>query len=184
MKALICAESPPIHTTSLSSWKARSRALQRRNWEVQAQAKGFSGAAARIQKEKVAHLETVSINKERVSGKTNGTNAGADDGDEKIPNVVFERMIGRILFHVGAPLATGVAFLKVFDLMKEKQLWEVPLWLPFFTTFLTFGASALGIAFGTLSTSWDPEKKGSLLGFEEAQRNWVEIWKEEDGSKS
>ena len=57
---------------------------------------------------------------------------------------------------------------------------DVPLWLPFLTTFITFGASTPGIAYGTLSARWDPEKKGSFLGLEKAQRNWVEMWKEEN----
>ncbi|KAG8492033.1 hypothetical protein CXB51_015764 [Gossypium anomalum] len=36
---------------------------------------------------------------------------------------------------------------------KERNLWDVPLWLPFLTTFNTFGASTLRIAYGTLSAS-------------------------------
>lgn len=80
-------------------------------------------------------------------------------------------------------MGLGLAFLHLFGELKEHQVWEAPLWLPFTTTFLTFGASALGIAYGTLSTSLDAERKGSVLGLEEVQRNWVEMWKEEDESQ-
>lgn len=77
-------------------------------------------------------------------------------------------------------MALGLAFLHIFGVIKEQHLWNVPLWLPLLTTFLTFGASTMGIAYGALSTSWDEERKGSILGFEEAQKNWVEMWREED----
>ncbi|KGN61652.1 uncharacterized protein PAM68-like [Cucumis sativus] len=111
--------------------------------------------------------------------ETTAQNNNEDDDDE-IPEAVYSRIITRILAFVGIPMAFGVTLLKIFQAIKEQNLWDVPIWVPFFTTFLTFGASTMGIAYGTLSTSLDPEKKGSVLGWEEAQKNWVEMWKEED----
>lgn len=108
-----------------------------------------------------------------------GTSSGADD---EIPRVVFDRMIVRILVSVGAPLATGLTLLKFFEIVKEKGLWDIPIWVPLLTTLLTFGVSAFGIAYGALSSSWDVESNGSVLGLEEAQKNWVEMWREEDES--
>uniref|UniRef100_A0A5B7BLW3 Uncharacterized protein n=1 Tax=Davidia involucrata TaxID=16924 RepID=A0A5B7BLW3_DAVIN len=176
MKTLVCLEQPHFSITKPYPWKPKNPILHpttmktpylpTRTLKLHAEAKGFTGAPA---------------NKETVSRK----NYGSDDGDDddKIPEVVLERMIVRILIYVGVPLITGIAFLQVFSIVKEQHLWDVPLWLPFLTTFITFGASALGIAYGTLSTSLDPEKKGSILGFEEAQKNWVEMWREEEDSK-
>lgn len=116
--------------------------------------------------------------------KPSSKNPKNDDDDDEIPQVVTERMLVRIVAAVGLPLATGIAFLNVFEYIKENHLWDVPVWLPFLTTLLTFGTSALGIAYGALSTSWDAEKKGSILGFEEAQKNWVDMWREEDEGSS
>ncbi|XVE64288.1 hypothetical protein DITRI_Ditri07aG0088800 [Diplodiscus trichospermus] len=130
-------------------------------WKLQANAKGFPNTPPDTRKE-------------------NADNKNNNNDDEQVPQVVFERMITRILVSVGVPLATGLAVLHLFGVAKEQNWWDVPQWLPFLTTFITFGASTLGIAYGTLSASWDPEKKGSLLGFQEAQRNWVEMWKEEN----
>ena len=125
--------------------------------------------------------EEIETDRENAAAKSHrGKNGKDDDDDDKIPEAVWERIMFRILFYVGVPLVTGVALLQVFSIMKEQNLWDVPIWLPFLTTFLTFGASALGIAYGTLSTSWDAQREGSFLGFEEAQKNWVEIWKEEE----
>ncbi|KAL1206734.1 hypothetical protein V5N11_027292 [Cardamine amara subsp. amara] len=102
-----------------------------------------------------------------------------EDDDRPIPQEVFEKMMGRIVVSVGTPLGLGVAILKLLEVLKDKNVWDVPLWVPFLTTLVTFGASALGIAYGSLSTNLDPTKAGSLFGLEEAKENWVEMWKEE-----
>ncbi|KGN44829.1 hypothetical protein Csa_016033 [Cucumis sativus] len=55
----------------------------------------------------------------------------------------------------------SVTLLKIFQAIKEQNLWNVPIWMP-------------------LSTSLDGEKKRSVLGWEEKQKNWIEMQKEED----
>ncbi|CAL4931973.1 unnamed protein product [Urochloa decumbens] len=105
-------------------------------------------------------------------------NAGGEDDDE-LPQPVFDRILRRILFLVGVPMASGVALLNGYDALKRGQGVEVPAWLPLLTILLAFGTSALGIAYGTLSASWDPEKEGSLLGIDEARANWPVLWEEE-----
>ncbi|KAL1059530.1 hypothetical protein V6Z11_1Z031600 [Gossypium hirsutum] len=166
MKSTLSLETQHFYLPKLSSWDSISPTIlptiiktQKQNqplstWKLQANAKGFSSTPQATKNE-----------------------------DEKIPQVVFERMIARILVSVGVPMATGLALLHLFGVAKEQNLWDAPLWLPFLTTLITFGASTLGIAYGTLSASWDPKKKGSLLGLEEAQRNWVEMWKEENNGQ-
>lgn len=183
METLLSLHRLPLHLTN-PSLNSRSQTgqhktlnnsifinLPKRTWKLYAQAKGFGTT---MPEEKKANTETI-------TGTNSGRKNGDGGNDDEIPQVVFERMIVRILFYVGVPLSMGVAFLLLFDIMKDQYALEVPIWLPFLTTFLTFGASALGIAYGTLSTSWDPEKEGSFLGVEEVQRNWVELWREEDG---
>lgn len=104
---------------------------------------------------------------------------GGCRGDDELPQVVFDRILRRILFTVGVPMASGVALLNVYDALKRGGGAEVPSWVQLLTILLSFGTSALGIAYGTLSASWDPEKEGSLLGVDEARTNWPELWKEE-----
>ncbi|XVF09950.1 hypothetical protein REPUB_Repub07fG0141500 [Reevesia pubescens] len=178
MKTLLSLETPQFYLPKPSLWKPNRKPKilptiiknQNQNqpsstWKVQANGKGFASTPPATVKENAANKN---------SNKNN------NDEDEQVPQVVFERMIARILVSVGVPLGTGLALLHLFGVAKEQNLWDVPLWLPFLTTFITFGASTLGIAYGTLSASWDPEKKGSFLGLEEAQRNWVEMWEEEN----
>ena len=184
MKTLVCLQQPNLHITKPSLWNPRAPTLRPiatkylnfppKTWKLHAEAKGFGVAPSTTLGKKTQQKETVP--------RKNSGNDDDDDDDEKIPQVVFDRMIVRILFFVGAPLGIGVVLLNLFGIVKDQHLWDVPVWLPFLTTFITFGASALGIAYGTLSSSWDAEKKGSLLGLEEAQQNWVDMWKEEENS--
>ncbi|KAL5718693.1 hypothetical protein ACHQM5_011570 [Ranunculus cassubicifolius] len=144
----------------------------KKTWKLQAEAKGFGTKSVKTSKKDSEDDFTSKQNK--------GSNA---DDDDKISQVVWDRMIVRILFYVGTPMGIGVAFLVIFDNLKEYHIVDFPVWLPFLTTLLSFGTSALGIAYGTLSTSLDPDKKGTVLGWEEVQQNWPEMWKEDEESK-
>ena len=172
MNTLICSAKPTLYISNFAPCKPKIPALYKLNpplsrTKTHANAKGFSGSPSTVGSE-------ISSNK---SKKNN------EDDDDEIPQEVFNRIIVRILVSVGFPMGLGLAILHVIGVLKEQHLWDVPMWLPFLTTFLTFGASTLGIAYGTLSTSLDAERKGSLLGLEEVEKNWVEMWKEEDQNK-
>jgi hypothetical protein len=101
---------------------------------------------------------------------------GDGDGDGVMPEIVTNRMIKRMGVSVGIPLAIGLTFFPLFYYMKVVLKWSVPDWLPFITSFLTFGSAALGISYGIMSTSWDPMRDGSFLGWTEAQKNWPVFW--------
>uniref|UniRef100_A0A0A8YJL8 Uncharacterized protein n=1 Tax=Arundo donax TaxID=35708 RepID=A0A0A8YJL8_ARUDO len=115
----------------------------------------------------------------KANGGSSSNGIGDDWDDDELPQPVFDRILRRIMFTVGVPMASGVALLNVYDALKRGQGVEVPSWLPVLTTLVAFGTSALGIAYGTLSASWDPEKEGSLLGIDEARANWPVLWAEE-----
>ncbi|KAH0465227.1 hypothetical protein IEQ34_005330 [Dendrobium chrysotoxum] len=161
--------------TRISPWKTHSKALlpptPNRNFTVRSQGRGF-GASVPKDKNKKPGINDIQNNQ---SEAKNG-----DDDDDEIPQEVFDRMIRRVLFYVGTPMVTGLALLYVLSLLKEHGLYDVPGWLPLTTILISFGTSGLGIGLGTLSTSWDPEVEGSLLGFEEAKKNWPVMWKEGD----
>ncbi|CAN0891750.1 Uncharacterized protein PAM68-like [Linum grandiflorum] len=89
-------------------------------------------------------------------------------------------MTARIFVAVGVPMGFGLGLLSLIGYVKERNLADLPMWIPFMTTLFTFSVSIMGIAYGGLSTSLDKDKKGSWLGFEEAKENWVEMWKEEE----
>ncbi|CAL0303355.1 unnamed protein product [Lupinus luteus] len=182
MKTLIISTSN--QTTYLSifcSWKPRfpafnPRTVQKLNYPLStfkphANAKGFSGRT------NSTSLESDVTNKKK-------TNKGKKNEDDEIPQEVFNKMIVRILVSVLVPMGLGLAILYVLGELKEQHIWDFPMWVPFSTTLLTFGASALGIAYGTLSTSLDVEREGTFLGLNEVQKNWEEMWQEEDSESS
>lgn len=180
MRTLLSSQNPLLLFQKPSVWNLRSSFTHpttqqsltshpTTSWKLHANAKGFGARNT---------SPPASLNKSASDDENNNNNNSDED---HLPQVVLERIIVRILVSVGVPLATGIASLHFFGVVKEKQLFDLPLWIPLVTTFLTFGLSAVGIAYGSLSSSWDAEKQGSLLGFEEAKQNWVEIWNEDDG---
>lgn len=182
--SLVCSQKSLLAIAKSSPWNPMAPNIVLKNtqnlkdrsktaWKLHANAKGFGSTPV-----PAAIQESSIINK-----TSNKNNNNKSTEDEEIPQVVVNRIIVRILVSVGAPMALGLASLHFFGLIREQQLWDVPVWIPFMTAFLTFGTSAFGIAYGALSSSLDPNKKGSFLGFEEAQLNWVEMWKEEDECK-
>ncbi|KAE9617397.1 hypothetical protein Lal_00035033 [Lupinus albus] len=181
MKTLtISTSNQSIHLSIFSSWKPRFSAFNPRTakklnyplstFKPHANAKGFSSRPS-------TSLENDVTNKKK-------TNKGKKNEDDEIPQEVFNKMIVRILVSVLVPMGSGLAILYVLGELKEQHVWDFPMWVPFSTTLLTFGASALGIVYGTLSTSLDVEKEGTFLGLNEVQKNWEEMWQEEDNEAS
>ncbi|CAA6669531.1 unnamed protein product [Spirodela intermedia] len=68
-------------------------------------------------------------------------------------------MMKRMGLSVGAPLAVGLLFFPFFYYLKVGAKIDVPTWV-----------------YGIVSASWDPLREGSLLGWNEAQRNWPVFW--------
>ncbi|KAF5754013.1 hypothetical protein HanXRQr2_Chr17g0786491 [Helianthus annuus] len=116
-------------------------------------------------------------------------NEEEDDDDEElereagvIPEVVTNRMMGRIGLSVGIPLFIGLLFFPFFYYLKVGLKIDVPTWVPFIVSFVFFGTALLGVSYGIVSTSWDPMREGSLLGWNEAQKNWPVFWQSIWGS--
>ena len=54
---------------------------------------------------------------------------------------------------------------------------DLPMGLVYTVQSLIFGAGFLGI-WGVLSASWDPQRKGGVLGVEEVKRNFPVLWQD------
>ncbi|XP_073051398.1 protein PAM68, chloroplastic-like [Primulina eburnea] len=100
-----------------------------------------------------------------------------DDGEEGvIPEIVTNRMISRMGLSVGIPLFVGLLFFPFFYYLKVGFKIDVPTWIPFIVSFIFFGTALLGVSYGIVSSSWDPMREGSLLGWNEAKKNWPVFW--------
>ncbi|BAU02231.1 hypothetical protein LR48_Vigan10g107900 [Vigna angularis] len=178
MKTLICAPNSSIILSKLSPCRPNfpaSYPTQKLNYpfctlKPYASAKGFSSTPPTVGRD---------ANERPIRRK----NIDDEDADDELPSTVIYRIIRRILFCVGVPMGLGLMFMHIFGVLRENQVYDAPRWLAFMTAFLTFGASSVGIAYGALSASLDAEKDGSFLGVEQIQKNWVDMWQEEDAAK-
>lgn len=120
--------------------------------------------------------------------KVNKNDYDDEDDDEiereagVIPEIVTNRMMGRIGLSVGIPLFIGLLFFPFFYYLKVGLKIDVPTWVPFIVSFIFFGTALAGVSYGIVSTSWDPMREGSLLGWNEAQKNWPVFWQSLWGS--
>ncbi|KAL2517272.1 Protein PAM68 [Abeliophyllum distichum] len=118
--------------------------------------------------------------------KTLKKNDDTDDEEEEeeedeqeqgvIPEIVTNRMINRMGLSVGIPLFIGLLFFPFFYYLKVGLKIDVPTWIPFIVSFIFFGTALLGVSYGIVSSSWDPMREGSLLGWNEAKKNWPVFW--------
>lgn len=95
---------------------------------------------------------------------------------DTIPEIVTNRMMKRMGLSVGIPLAIGLLFFPFFYYLKVVLKVDVPMWIPVIVSFFFFGTALLGVSYGIVSSSWDPLREGSLLGWNEAQKNWPVFW--------
>ncbi|KAI4367956.1 hypothetical protein MLD38_016577 [Melastoma candidum] len=118
-------------------------------------------------------------NKVRKPGKSLEKDEDEEEDDPSegvIPEVVTNRMMKRMGFSVGIPLSIGLLFFPLFYYLKVGLKIDVPSWVPFIVSFFFFGSALLGVSYGIVSSSWDPLREGSLLGWNEAQKNWPVFW--------
>lgn len=98
-----------------------------------------------------------------------------------IPQVVSQRMIKRLAAFCGIPTALGITTLVVSYLLASFTDIQLPPIAVLLVNMGFFGLGVLGITYGVLSASWDEEKSGTLMGFDEFRTNWgrmVEVWRE------
>eukprot|EP00850_Spirogloea_muscicola_P021778 SM000261S09977 [mRNA] locus=s261:129618:129926:- [translate_table: standard] len=89
-----------------------------------------------------------------------------------MPEEVTNRILKRLSLTVAVPLVVGLSFFPLFWYLKVVRKVDLPEWLPLLTSLLTFGTAAAGISYGVLSTSWDPRREGTLLGWKETRANF------------
>uniref|UniRef100_A0ACD5WDR0 Uncharacterized protein n=1 Tax=Avena sativa TaxID=4498 RepID=A0ACD5WDR0_AVESA len=99
-----------------------------------------------------------------------------DERDAAIPEGVTNRMMRRVGASVGLPLSLGLAFFPAFYYLKKVAKVDVPSFIPYGLSFVFFGTALAGVSYGIVSASWDPAREGSLLGWNEARRNWPVFW--------
>ena len=113
--------------------------------------------------------------------KAKQTRAAGRPGERnEIPKAVSQRMLRRIAFFSGMPIALGVGVFFLSYYLMSRQIVALPHVAVLLVTMGCFGLSVLGVTYGVLSASWDDEP-GSLVGLGEFKLNFgraMESWKE------
>lgn len=88
-----------------------------------------------------------------------------------IPEKVAMRMGERMIPFVGIPLFLGLGSFVVFWYLATYKDMEFQPVTVAFTSIALLAVGLLGITYSIFSTSWDEDREGGALGFEEAKRN-------------
>ena len=88
-----------------------------------------------------------------------------------VPEIIANRMITRIAGFFGIPVFGGLAiFVGAFFYSKNTDT-IIPPYIIAYATQLPFLLGLIGISYAILSSSWDEDRDGSLLGIDELQLN-------------
>lgn len=96
-----------------------------------------------------------------------------------VPELVADRMIGRIATFFGIPVFGGLAIFVIAFFISKKYDLVVPPTIIAYATQVPFVLGLVGISYAILSSSWD-EEPGSALGIDEFKTNWQRV---QDGLK-
>ena len=106
---------------------------------------------------------------------------GQDEGMKKsaaskaqsaaIPEVVSRRMARRMAFFCGIPTTLGMLTLIVSYLIITNHIYKLPNTAVLLVNLAFFGLGVLGLSYGALSASWDEDRLGGWLGWQEFTAN-------------
>ena len=128
--------------------------------------------ASGLTSSKVEKTEKPSVRKEKSlrSSRDSGT----------IPEVVSKRMARRMALFCGIPSALGMLTFIVSYLLLIKGGVKLPNVAVVLVSMGFFGLGVLGLSYGLISASWDEERVGTRVGWEEFNLNFKrlrEAWK-------
>lgn len=112
--------------------------------------------------------------------------ASSEDRDNYIPPEVSNRMIRRVFWCAGIPSLLGISSFFVNYFLLVNHIADLPPMATFVESLLLFGLGFVGISYGVLSASWEPEP-GSWLGIDEFRQNignMVREWRRHGSERS
>ncbi len=98
-----------------------------------------------------------------------------------IPQVVSQRMIRRVAGFCGVPTTLGIITLIASYLLVSYTDIKIAPIVVLLVNMGLFGLGVLGITYGVLSASWDEDRSGGALGWQEFKTNWgrmKDTWRE------
>ncbi|MEM8715082.1 MAG: PAM68 family protein [Cyanobacteria bacterium P01_G01_bin.4] len=112
-----------------------------------------------------------------VEGEAKSAKAAASAASDRdrpsnfIPEEVSKRMVRRASWLAGVPTTLGMSAFFVNYYLLVNHIFELPTWFTYAETLALFGLGFVGLTYGVLSASWEPEREGGLMGLSEFQFN-------------
>lgn len=101
--------------------------------------------------------------------------------ERAIPEIVSNRMVRRMAILCGIPSALGMLTFIVSYWIVINEMFELPNTAVVLVSLGFFGLGVLGLSYGVLSASWDPEVSGTVVGWGEFTTNlgrMTQAWRE------
>lgn len=89
-----------------------------------------------------------------------------------IPEVVSQRMARRMGLFCGIPTACGMLTFVISYFIVTQNLFDLPTVVVLLISLGFFGLGVLGLSYGALSASWDEERVGTWLGWDDFKTNF------------
>ncbi|ARV59702.1 hypothetical protein BZZ01_14625 [Nostocales cyanobacterium HT-58-2] len=132
-------------------------------------------------RQKPAKVKSKQPETKQDSGKKDEKKPPFTKEEMAIPEVVSQRMIRRVAGFCGIPTGLGISALIASYLLLTYTGIKLPPIAVLLVNMGCFGLGVLGITYGVLSASWDEQRVGSLLGWNEFTTNWgrmIAAWRE------
>ncbi|NET44975.1 PAM68 family protein [Okeania sp. SIO2B3] len=105
-------------------------------------------------------------------------------GENSIPEVVSQRMISRMVLFSGTPLILSLLTFVISYFIITNDILILPNQAVLLVSMSFFGLSVIGLSYGLFSASWDEDRKGSLLGWQELKINFQRMKEARKEAKS
>ncbi|MBW4638226.1 MAG: PAM68 family protein [Gloeocapsa sp. UFS-A4-WI-NPMV-4B04] len=135
----------------------------------------------------IAKKSNKPANKSPEPGKKSAQAGKLTTKEMAIPKVVSDRMARRMALFCGIPTFLGMATFVVSYIVKTNDWFKLPNVVVLLVSIGFFGLGVIGLSYGLLSTSWDEERVGSKLGWQELGINWgrmVSAWRSNKQSRN
>ena len=106
----------------------------------------------------------------QASGRNDVRTASSSVRQEAIPRYVADRMARRVAVFTGLPTIAGMGVFVGSYLLITRGIADIAPGLTLATSGAFFLLGLVGLSFGVLSSSWDPQP-GTILGFENLKPN-------------
>lgn len=104
--------------------------------------------------------------------------------ESSIPEIVSQRMVTRMVLLSGTPLILALLTFVISYFIITNDILILPNQAVLLVSMGFFGLSVIGLSYGLFSASWDEEKKGTLLGWQELKINFQRMKEARKEAKS